>query len=49
MSGNKSEKENQNDNKELIENIEFNINIDTKNSLEKKELFLKQKIKKTDY
>ena len=45
MSGNKSEKENQNDNKELIENIEFNINIDTKNSLEKKDAFSQTKNK----
>ena len=41
----KSQKESQNDNKVLNEDIEFNINIDNKNSLEKKDAFSQTKNK----
>ena len=41
----KSQKESQNDNKDLNEDIEFNINIDNKNSLEKKDAFSQTKNK----
>ena len=41
----KSQKGSQNDNKDLNEDIEFNINIDNKNSLEKKDAFSQTKNK----